>query len=339
MGRKTNRVLKADPKILETINEDNKYLMDDFINYLISVDRTKETIKVYKSNLNIIFCWIAERCKNKPFYEITKRDIMNMQNFMIRNRLSSARIKNIRSTMSSLSDYIERMMDDEYPDFRNIISKIPTPPKAETREKTVLSESDVQELLDVLVSSNRFQVACFVAMSAYGGARKAETIQYQASWFNDDNTINGLWKTPTIRTKGSGSIGKKLNKYILKNKVEEYLNLWLNQRKELGVDIDDLFVTKENGKWVRAKISTVSSFMETCSNLMEMDIYCHNFRHFFVSYLAKNNIPLEVIADIVGHNSSETTKLYNDNPKEDGFLKYFSEEGIQTIEQKSLSDL
>ena len=28
MGRKTNRVLKADPKILETINEDNKYLID-----------------------------------------------------------------------------------------------------------------------------------------------------------------------------------------------------------------------------------------------------------------------------------------------------------------------
>jgi integrase/recombinase XerD len=339
MGRTTNKVLKSDPEILKNINKDNQNLMSDYIDYLYTTDKSEATIVVYKSNLNIIMCWLHERCANKPYFEITKRDVMNFQNFMVRNKLSSARIRNIRSTMSSLSDYIERMMDDEYPNFRNLIGKIPPPPSNPTREKTIMNEEDLNELLSVLVSTKRYQVACFVAMSAYGGARKAETIQYQASWFNDDNLINGLWKTPTIRTKGSGSIGKKLNKYILKNKVEEYLSLWLNQREELGVDIDDLFVTKENGKWVRAKISTVSSFMETCSNLMEMNIYCHNFRHFFVSHLAKNDIPLEVIADIVGHNSSETTKLYNDNPKEDGFLKYFSEEGIQTIEQKKLSDL
>lgn len=339
MGRSTNKVLKADHEILEKINDENKDLMDDYINYLYTTDKSEATITVYKSNLNIIMCWLYDRCGNKPFFEITKRDIMNFQNFMVRNKLSSSRIRHIRSTMSSISDYIERMLDDVYPDFRNLIGKIPPPPSNATREKTVLSEGDLEELLSVLVSTKRYQVACFVAMSAYGGARKSETIQYQASWFNDDNLINGLWKTPPIRTKGSGSAGKRLNKFILKSKVEEYLNLWLKQREELGVDIDDLFVTKEDKKWIRAKISTASSFMDTCSALMDINCYAHSLRHYYVTYLAKSNIPLDVIADIVGHESSSTTKIYNDTPKEDGFLKYFSEDGIRAVEQKKLSDL
>ena len=339
MGRQTNRVLNANEEILSKINEENKQLMDDFIDYLVTTDHSPKTLKVYKSNLNIIMCWLCERAKNKSFVEITKRDLINMQNFMVRNGLSSSRINNLRSTMSSLSNYVENILDDEYPDFRNIIGKIPPPPKNYVREKTVLSDEDVQELLDVLVDTGRYQVACFIAFSAFGGSRKAETIQYKREWFNDNNVMNGLYKTPLIRTKGRGVNGKKLNKYILKNKVDPYLKLWDEKRKELGIDSEYLFVTKEGGEWVQAKESTANSFVDTCSKLMDMNIYNHCLRHKYVTYLKEQGIPLDVVADIVGHDSSETTKLYDDTPREDGFLKYFSDDGIVKQETKNLSDL
>lgn len=339
MGRKTNRVLKSDGEILDKINYDNRTLMDDFLDYMVTTDKAPKTIKVYKSNLNIIMCWLHERAKDKPFTEITKRDIINMQNFMVRNGLSSARINNLRSTMSSLSNYIETILDDEYPNFRNIVGKIPPPPKNTVREKTVLSDEDVQELLDVLIDTGRYQVACFIAMSVYGGARKAETIQFKREWFCDENVMSGLYKTPLIRTKGRGSAGKKLNKYILKSKVDYYLDLWDKEREEKGIDCEYLFVTKEDGEWVQAKESTANSFVETCSRLMDMDIYNHCLRHKYVTYLKEQGIPLDIIADIVGHDDTSTTKLYDDSPKENSFLKYFSEDGIQQQEAKNLSDL
>lgn len=339
MGRQTNRVLNANEEILSKINEENKQLMDDFIDYLITTDHSPKTLKVYKSNLNIIMCWLCERAKNKSFVEITKRDLINMQNFMVRNGLSSSRINNLRSTMSSLSNYVENILDDEYPDFRNIIGKIPPPPKNYVREKTVLSDEDVQELLDVLVDTGRYQVACFIAFSVFGGSRKAETIQYKREWFNDDNVMNGLYKTPLIRTKGRGVNGKKLNKYILKNKVYPYLKLWDEKRKELGIDSEYLFVTKEGGEWVQAKESTANSFVDTCSKLMDMDIYNHCLRHKYVTYLKEQGIPLDIIANVVGHDSSETTRLYDDTPKENSFLKYFSDDGIVKQETKNLSDI
>lgn len=340
MARQTNRVLNADLDILQKVNEDNLMFKEDFLNYLISADRTEKTIKVYTSNLNIIFCWIFERAKNKAFVDISKRDIMNFQNFCVRNGLSSARIKNLRSTMSSLSDYIERMLDDEYPDFRNIISKVPCVPSSAVREKSVLTEDDLQELLDVLVAKEKFQLACYVAMAMFGGSRKSELIQYQVSWFNDMNVINGLYKTPLIRTKGRGTQGKKLNKYILKSKVDYYLDLWKVQREELGIDIDDLFVTKEDGKWIAAKDSTVNSFMTTCTRLLDdKEIYSHALRHFYCTYLVRAGIPIDVVKDLVGHSSVDMTSVYVDIEKEENFLKYFSNDGIVKVENKSLSDL
>ena len=59
MGRKTNRVLNANEEILGKINDDNKQLMDDFIEYLVTTDHSPKTLKVYRSNLNIIMCWLC----------------------------------------------------------------------------------------------------------------------------------------------------------------------------------------------------------------------------------------------------------------------------------------
>ena len=48
MSRKTNRVLNANEEILGKINEDNKQLMDDFIEYLVTTDHSQKTLRVYK---------------------------------------------------------------------------------------------------------------------------------------------------------------------------------------------------------------------------------------------------------------------------------------------------
>ena len=72
---------------------------------------------------------------------------------------------------------------------------------------------------------------------------------------------------------------------------------------------------------------------------MDMDIYNHCLRHKYVSYLKQQGIPLDIIADIVGHDDPSTTKLYDDTPAENSFLRYFSDEGVVKQEVKNLSDL
>ena len=55
----------------------------------------------------------------------------------------------MRSAISSMSNLIENILDEEFPDFRNIINKIPVPP-ANQSEKTVFENEDLEELLNKL---------------------------------------------------------------------------------------------------------------------------------------------------------------------------------------------
>ncbi|HBJ1650945.1 TPA: site-specific integrase [Clostridium botulinum] len=342
MARKTNRVLQTTEEDILKILPENLELIEDFINYLETTDHSQKSIVVYKNNLHIFFIYLMKKEKNIDFCNIKKRHILNFQNYMVKNNLSSARIRNVKSSLSSLSNFIESMLSDEeekWENFRNIINKIPNPTLNTVREKTVLSDAQLENLLDKLVEMGKIQIATFVAFSAFSGTRKAETIQYKRSWFTKETCKNGLYITPEIRTKGHGSLGKMLVKYALKSKVDKYLELWDKEREEKGIDIDDLFVVKSKGEWTPAKISTVDSWMETCSKILGQPSYAHMYRHFFVSYLRRESVPISIIKDIVGHEDVNMSERYNDNPKEDEFLKYFSENGINKIKEKGLSDL
>lgn len=341
MARKTNRVFTTNKEDIDNILQANKELTEDFVNYLETTDHSPKSIVVYKNNLNIFFSYLYKKEHNIDYSQVKKRHILNFQNYMVKNGLSSSRIRNIKSSLSSLGLYIESMLDEEekWEGFRNIINKIPNPTLTTVREKTILADEQLEELLDKLIENNKIQIATFVAMTAFSGTRKSESIQYKRSWFIDESCKNGLYITPEIRTKGHGVSGKKLQKYCLKSKVDVYLKLWDEERKNKNIEIDDLFVVKRNGEWKPATVSTVDSWMETCSKIMNIPIYCHNFRHFFVSYLRRESVPISIIKDIVGHEDVSMSEKYDDNPKEDGFLKYFSDDGINKIEEKKLSDL
>ena len=57
-------------------------------------------------------------------------------------------------------------------------------------------------------------------------------------------------------------------------------------------------------------------------------------------YLVSQGIPINVVKDLVGHDSSDTTELYNDIPKKEGFLKYFSSSGeIIKKDNKNFSEI
>ena len=66
---------------------------------------------------------------------------MKLQNWMINtNGNSPARVRRLRAALSSLGNFVESVLDEEYPNFRNIINKIEAPVLEPVREKTVLTD-------------------------------------------------------------------------------------------------------------------------------------------------------------------------------------------------------
>ncbi|MCD3340478.1 integrase, partial [Clostridium botulinum C/D] len=170
-----------------------------------------------------------EHNKNKFFIDFTKRDIMKYQNYMLNKmNLSSNRIRRLRSAISSMSNFIEAMLDDEYPNYRNIVNKIPAPVKQAVREKSIFEDEEIQKLLDYLVDKKQYQKACVLALAWASGSRKSELLRFPVSYFIPENIKYGsLYKTPEkIKTKGRGSKGKMIYRYVLISKFQQYLDLW-----------------------------------------------------------------------------------------------------------------
>ena len=162
--RKTRRVMFADTDELKDINPDNLELIEDYLSYMKGTGKADTTLTVYRSNLNIFFVWCKNYCKNKDFSEIKKNDYLKFQTYMVSENLSPARIRNVRATLSSLSNYIETMLDEEqkWANFRNIILKIEAPKMQKVRDNTILTDEQCQNFLDSLIQQKKIPKSlCF----------------------------------------------------------------------------------------------------------------------------------------------------------------------------------
>jgi len=345
MARETTKVLQTTEEGINNILPANKELLEDFINYLESTDHATTSLKVYRNNLEIFFIYLTKNFKNKDFVDIKKRDILSFQSFMVKNNLSSARIKNIKSSISSCSNFIESVLDEEpkWENFKNIVNKIPAPNPNAVREKTILEDEQCQKLLDYLVENKKYAQACAFSLSWASGRRKSEILRFKRSHINDDNLQYGaLYKTPEkIKTKGAGK-GKFLNLYILKSKFKPYFDLWMEERERLGVpdDIDDIFVNKRKGVWESAKISLLDSWADSFSKFLDVDFYWHCMRHQFTTGLLKAKIPSSIVQKIIGWTSGDMVNLYNDSDIDDELGEYFDADGIkENIQNGALNKL
>lgn len=330
---------------LALISEENKQLGEDWIEYLQSIDRSPQSLVAYRSDLNIFWVWNSEFNKNKFFPELTKREIAKFQNHAINTwGWSPNRVRRVKSCLSSLSNFIENVLDDdeEFEGFRSIVRKIDNPVKEAVREKTVLPDEEVDRLLNTLVERKEYQKACAIAIAAFSGMRKGEIIEMKVEYFDDEHFVyDSMWKTDKIRTKGFGKLGKQLNKFILYG-AKPYIDLWMNERKEKGIESEFMFVHRtrnESGELVWDAMSDISHWTDEFTEILGIDFYFHCLRHYTCTKLHRLNLPAHVIQEFFGWSSSEMLKIYNDLTAEDEFGKYFDKDGIKEVKQGSLTDM
>jgi integrase len=340
MGRPTKQNKITSPELLDKINPENKRLLDDFLTYLKSIQRSDTTILSYKNDLEIFFVWNLLNNNNKEFVKVSKRDIIAYQSWLINtNGNSPARVRRLKSTLSSLSNFIESILDDEYKDFRPIIRKVENPVNQAVREKTVLSEDQINYLLETLVAEKQYDKACLLALGAYSGRRKKELLRFKVSYFSDENIIYGsLYKTPEkIKTKGRG-MGKFLHAYVLTKKFKPYFDLWMDYRKEIGIESEWLFPDRSDPSR-HMNPDTLNSWALTFSRILGIPFYIHALRHHFTTELSKSGLPDDVIKSLVGWESVEMVSVYKDLDADEEIGKYFDEDGVKSVQKAKLSDL
>ena len=175
---------------LKQVNPDNLELQNDFLEYLSSIGRSKGTIYQYGRNLQIFWVWNLDYNKNKFFVDLKKREFAKFQSHVINEwGWSPKRVRTVKATISSLSNFIENILDDEYEGYKPIIKKIESPANTAVRTKTVFSYDELQKLLDELVEEGEYMKACVLALTMNNGRRKAEIPRFKVSYFDKKNLI------------------------------------------------------------------------------------------------------------------------------------------------------
>nr|DAF07080.1 MAG TPA: SITE SPECIFIC RECOMBINASE XERD [Caudoviricetes sp.] len=344
MGRKVQYNNIVTDELLSQVNPENIELGKDFLDYLRSIDRSPNTIDAYANDLKIFWVYLLLHCNNKFFIDLSKREISKYQSYCLTEwKWSPARMRRVKSTLSSLSNYVESMLDDEFENFKPIIRKIENPVNEKVFTKTVLEDSQLEDLLDILVEKGKYDKACILSLAMNSGRRKSELPRFKVSYFDDENIIYGsLYKTPEqIKTKGRGSRGKRLTCYTLSKPFKPYFDMWMNYRKENGIESEWLFPKKVGGKYIDKPMEskTLDSWAETFGRLLGVDFYFHSLRHYFTTACARSGLPDNVIQMLIGWSSLDMVSLYKDIEADEEFEKYFADGRIKKVEQKSLSDL
>lgn len=317
--RETYRKKITSSELTAQINPENTKLMERFLKNF-ATKRSPNSVVSYRSNLTMFFTYILLECDNKFFIDIKKRDLLDFFDYCVTElHHSPNRYAQMHSCLSSFSSWVENFYDEDYPQFRNLLPKIEKPVKENVRKKTILQKEDIDKLFKYFEDNDMPQDACLLSLAISCGARVSELARFTTDLIDEDNTVFDdlfLETTEEITTKGRGTTGKMLRKYILKDMFLPHYHKWLKVRKDIIKETNQdhryIFVTKDGNP---ASADRLRDWIAEWSDVVDQPCYPHGLRHYHITFLKKLELEDDFIVYLTGWSEStghSMVGIYND---------------------------
>lgn len=326
MGKIANHCDAITPEMWSEVLPFNRKMVEEYLDNATHL--SKKSHIQYVSALKIYFYWIKENKDNKKCIDIKAKDFMMYQNSLYKRGLSEAGMKLKRSAISSFNQYIMLFYEEEYPTFRNYVTKnIVVPKTGFVHKKEPLTPDEYETLCNYLRKNEMWQKLAYLIFSYSTGCRREEARQLLKEVItyepqkkvvkitdgngNESEMEAVAYKTHDIRCKGRGDIGK-VRKLQFGEDAMEALKKWIEVRGE--DDNPYVFVKKTKDGKTCEQISE-GGFNYWCNTTFEKVIGRRIHPHLFRESKATNMVvhekkSIEVAQRLLGHNSSETTKIY-----------------------------
>ncbi|WP_150468478.1 tyrosine-type recombinase/integrase [Francisella sp. SYW-9] len=274
-------------------------LIDKFINYLDSTEKSPSTLVNYRHDLNSFSKWFNE--SNKFSFDanlITVTDLREYKHYLIDYPFKP---KTINRRLGSLRSFIQWLWDTN-----TLKDKFPLP-------KLVKEDQPKPKWLD-----KNQQHALMRHLDRYGNKRDTHIIAiFLNTGMRVQEFVNLRWSDITISD-------KKGNIMIRYSKANRYREVPLN--KDARYAFIELGFKEHAGKneyvlqGQRGHITTrgIQMMVKRRVEYTELEfITPHILRHTFCKNLVNAGVGLEQIAILAGHETLETTKLYCHPSKDD----------------------
>jgi integrase/recombinase XerD len=315
-GRVYNNIFNEEE--WELVNEENKLMMEDFLEEYRQRKIKESTIKQYKNDIRIVFLYVLRKLKNLPITELNKKDFRRFSLYLSDELgVSNARANRLMSAVRSLLTYIED--DDDYDYEVNYAKKVKGLPKDPVRtneDDFFLTFDQVMKLREELLKRDRLQDAVLLMVMFDSAARRNEVFQIQKHGLLDANKANEV-------------IGKRGKKYkpVYLNDTKELIRQYLDERGEDEIASLWIMGTGENKKPIsyNALYDRVVSMSKVLSEIegKEIEFFPHSLRHSRIECLLQGHdtrildkdgnpkkFTLEEVQLFVNHSDPKTTQSY-----------------------------
>ena len=255
--------------------------LDEWIDEQRFQEYSDNTLKQYKANVLKFIDWL------KDDEIITKQTTIDFKKYLYE--------LNPRPTTSSINTWIIELNKFlKWLELNDLtIKKIKQQTKTSTEE--VLSVSDYKRLLRFSKRMGLFKLHCIMKVLAMTGIRISELKYFTVENLKSNYIVafnKGKERNIIVRQ----DLARELRKYCRENKIKEGY----------------IFTGEKKGKMPHA--STIWRQMKKVSGAARVNkkkVHAHSFRHLFAQvFLDEYNNNITELADILGHNSLETTRLY-----------------------------
>lgn len=268
----------------------NADYLEAFKDYLLEEEKSPGTIDGYTGDVKHFIIFIK-----KDINTIQKADLMSYKDFL---RSRQLKVATINRKLVGVQQFVDFINDRFSLEITAKIKQEKVQKQYSLKDDELLSEEDFQAIIKVVNTKHDMRAKALFETMYYSGMRISEALQM---------TIDHVGLRILEDIKGKG--GKYRDIYISDKLLLTLKEYKLSRVQPFSSNTKALFVG-ERGPITRQTAHTMIKKYAKLAGIEEKKAHVHNLRHLFGLRLAAKGVPIEEIAEYMGHTSIEVTRIY-----------------------------
>lgn len=252
-------------------------IVEEFKKYLICEEKADATIEKYIRDISAFMEWLGDE-------ELNKNIVLEYKNFLINNYAPAS----VNSMLSSINCFFEHF---EWYELR--VRSLKIQKQIFSDKSKELTKAEYERLLKAAKRKNNEQLYMLMQTICSTGIRVSELRAV---------TVEALKiRQATINCKG------KMRIVILPNELCKMLMRYVKERNIISGAV---FVTRNGRPLDRSNIWRLMKNLCEDAGVSKDKVFPHNLRHLFARTYYSLEKDIVRLADILGHSSVNTTRIY-----------------------------
>jgi len=252
--------------------------VERFHSYMIKNEYAPGTIEKYRRDVRRFHLWLDGR-------EVTKQVVLNWKEQLISQHYAPVTINSMLAALNRFFKVIG------WPDLR--VKELRIQRRLFRRPERELSQQEYTKLVQTALDHGKQRLALLMQTICATGIRVSEV-----KYITVETVRSGRAE---IRLKG------KIRTILIPNKLRRKLEKYAKKQKIVSGEI---FLTRNGRGLSRRQIWAEMKSICKKAGILPTKVFPHNLRHVFARAFYKASRDVVQLADILGHSSIETTRIY-----------------------------